>query len=272
MTRAALAIATLAALLVLSPASIAAGAPVITLLAPADGSSVPSGAGVYPTFSWHVDWDAPEAAAVRFETSTDPAFAAGVNVETRSCPASDVNCWSSVTPMTVYGPPGSVWYWRVGLTTSSGTVYSATYRFTAAQPPDRDGDGVPDATDNCRYRANPDQRDSNHDGKGDACQPDRSRPRVRLKAGSAVRGHRAFFHARLGDDRLGVKLKLTLQYRGRTALWMRFRWVDVPLGSPVTLWIDPVPRFFPAGRYVACLRVWDRAFNSAMSCSRYRIR
>jgi hypothetical protein len=36
-------------------------------------------------------------------------------------------------------------------------------------PPDMDGDGVPDAQDNCPNVPNPDQADSNHDGIGDAC-------------------------------------------------------------------------------------------------------
>ena len=38
-------------------------------------------------------------------------------------------------------------------------------------PPDGDGDGVPDAVDNCPGTANADQKDSNEDGYGDACQP-----------------------------------------------------------------------------------------------------
>jgi len=38
--------------------------------------------------------------------------------------------------------------------------------------PDADGDGVPDAIDNCRAQANPDQADANGDGAGDLCQPD----------------------------------------------------------------------------------------------------
>jgi acetyltransferase-like isoleucine patch superfamily enzyme len=36
-------------------------------------------------------------------------------------------------------------------------------------PADQDGDGVPDASDNCLTVPNPDQLDANHDGFGDAC-------------------------------------------------------------------------------------------------------
>ena len=35
--------------------------------------------------------------------------------------------------------------------------------------PDSDGDGVADIFDNCPKKYNPDQRDCDHDGKGDAC-------------------------------------------------------------------------------------------------------
>lgn len=40
------------------------------------------------------------------------------------------------------------------------------------QWPDKDCDGVPDSQDNCIDVKNPDQRDSNHDGIGDACDID----------------------------------------------------------------------------------------------------
>jgi hypothetical protein len=36
---------------------------------------------------------------------------------------------------------------------------------------DSDGDGVPDAIDNCRNMPNPDQGDEDHDGLGDDCDP-----------------------------------------------------------------------------------------------------
>ena len=45
----------------------------------------------------------------------------------------------------------------------------------SAPPLDSDGDGVPDATDNCPKVANPGQADANNDGIGDACQQDKDK-------------------------------------------------------------------------------------------------
>ncbi|HQQ62130.1 MAG TPA: thrombospondin type 3 repeat-containing protein [Pseudomonadales bacterium] len=38
--------------------------------------------------------------------------------------------------------------------------------------PDMDGDGIPNEKDNCPLVANTDQSDIDHDGKGDVCDPD----------------------------------------------------------------------------------------------------
>jgi hypothetical protein len=40
---------------------------------------------------------------------------------------------------------------------------------TALAPPDGDGDGVPDAADNCPTVPNPNQADGNQNGAGDVC-------------------------------------------------------------------------------------------------------
>ena len=44
--------------------------------------------------------------------------------------------------------------------------------FLGAPPADSDGDGVSDADDNCLLVSNPDQRDTDGDGFGNACDPD----------------------------------------------------------------------------------------------------
>jgi len=49
---------------------------------------------------------------------------------------------------------------------------------TCENPPDSDGDGVPDASDNCPTTANPDQINYDGDGFGEACDCDDSNPNV----------------------------------------------------------------------------------------------
>ena len=51
------------------------------------------------------------------------------------------------------------------------TDYAYTNRFAAAAP-DADGDGIPDATDNCPATPNADQADLDGDGAGNACDDD----------------------------------------------------------------------------------------------------
>jgi hypothetical protein len=55
--------------------------------------------------------------------------------------------------------------------TNNGTgddIYAFTFTLPTA---DADGDGIPDASDNCPAVANPDQADGDFDGIGDACDP-----------------------------------------------------------------------------------------------------
>lgn len=49
---------------------------------------------------------------------------------------------------------------------------ASALRITTFEPGDQDDDGVPDAVDNCPGLSNPDQRDTDGDGSGDACDPD----------------------------------------------------------------------------------------------------
>jgi outer membrane protein assembly factor BamB len=60
------------------------------------------------------------------------------------------------------------------LALSDGVLYIAGTTGTViaidiGPPPDKDGDGIPDLSDNCPTTPNPDQKDTDHDGVGDAC-------------------------------------------------------------------------------------------------------
>lgn len=63
-----------------------------------------------------------------------------------------------------YGPNRK----QFGYVDTRGQVHVATI---VLGPLDTDGDGVPDAQDNCARVANPDQRDTDGDGIGDECDP-----------------------------------------------------------------------------------------------------
>jgi hypothetical protein len=59
---------------------------------------------------------------------------------------------------------------QVVFTAPAGANGQDVFLFTGTL--DSDGDGVPDATDNCPNTANPGQTDTDADGSGDACDPD----------------------------------------------------------------------------------------------------
>ena len=60
------------------------------------------------------------------------------------------------------------------VTNSDGTQDDSTIQVTRANSSDPntdiDGDGYYDLSDNCKYVSNPDQKDTNHNGIGDACE------------------------------------------------------------------------------------------------------
>ncbi|MDR0966420.1 MAG: phosphodiester glycosidase family protein [Myxococcales bacterium] len=64
---------------------------------------------------------------------------------------------------------------RAGATVHAGNTYPFTVWLTKTSvvvpPQDIDGDGLPDAEDNCPFVWNPNQEDSDRDGMGDACAP-----------------------------------------------------------------------------------------------------
>jgi hypothetical protein len=62
------------------------------------------------------------------------------------------------------------------LTFTAGVLTNGTFGYDnvvlaagKAEPADSDGDGVPDANDNCPNASNPDQADTDHDGLGNVC-------------------------------------------------------------------------------------------------------
>src|ERR671936_264890 len=166
--------AALAFVIVLTAVTSSAGSastPTIALLAPADGAIVVSSSTTRPKFSWRLDFPEPQLGRIVWEIAADREFAKDSETLSEFC-ETDVNCWSSVTPQEVWSPPrGHVWYWRVGFTSSTGTVYSPTWSFSALS-----SDGL-----------------------------DRTAPRVQVLTGSARRGSRAGITARISDDRLFVR-------------------------------------------------------------------
>jgi hypothetical protein len=248
-----------------------AAAPSISLINPATGATVITSTPT--TFSWHVVWDEPEDTTVTWQLSTSPSFDTNLTQLSRMCPWDDPNCFT-LNQLTLTAPPpaGTVWYWRVSITTSAGPVTSPTSMFVAKLP-DADRDGIDDSRDNCPTAVNPDQRDSNRDGKGDACQLDRVKPRVKVFSGAAVRGKRAFLHFRAADDRDFVRIRVSFMYRGRLAMWVDFGFNRLSWTTRATFYTKkPLTRRLPAGRYFACVTAWDKAANQAKGCAPYRIR
>jgi hypothetical protein len=85
-----------------------------------------------------------------------PFTASGLNLGEHAFTVAARDRWET------YDPTPATYTWTIGTTPSPPP--QATVR-----PPDADGDGHADATDNCPATANPDQADTDKDGIGDAC-------------------------------------------------------------------------------------------------------
>jgi hypothetical protein len=88
------------------------------------------------------------------------------------------------TPQTLQVPPGAHRYVALRAADEQGNVGRFVSFDLGSGAIDVDGDGVPDASDNCPSVANADQQDSNGDGIGDACTPPAPGPGSGLGAGT----------------------------------------------------------------------------------------
>jgi hypothetical protein len=205
----------------------------VTLLAPGNGTLV-SGA---VAFRWRVDSDVPAAGSVRVthQVAADVAFTQNVTTTTRSCPAANPNCWTSLPGQTLRGRH----YWRVSLSGALAAV-SPTWMFQSVSG---------------------------------GYTPDRTRPRVRAYPGAGTRGRKAVFVARVADDCGEARMQVDLAYRNQpvfrtVTLLKRVRWsVRQRFDSRV-----PLSRSLAPGPYRLCVTAWDRTGNRAKSCARYTIR
>ncbi len=229
--------------LVVASLALAAGAvsahadgapPQITLLAPANGSSVSSDAATFPTFSWRVDWAQPPTTPVvyTFRVASDPYFTQNLTQQSQTCPVENPACFTSFSPHEVFS---GTYYWQVKVT-SPIEAASAVWLFQGVKPVDR------------------------------------TPPKVQALPGSAVRGKRANFWARVSDDSGEVRLHVELLYHGQTVMTGDFGFVRVEWAYRQRFYSkQPLPRALPTGTYLHCITAWDHAGNSARSCASIRI-
>lgn len=208
----------------------------VVLVSPANGALIQRS---HVTFVWRVESYrplSPGTVQVSHRYASDRAMTQQVSTTTRTCPATDLNCWTTHRPSeTFYGR----YYWQVTLT-GALQASSATHLLSVTGP---------------------------------RAEFDRARPSVSALAGSASRGRRALFLARVKDNSGEARLDAQLTHRGVPV-------AEGKAGFTPVVWAArrgirstrPLSRRLPAGTYRLCVTAWDRAGNRSQSCARYRVR
>jgi len=140
--------------------------PAPILQQPADNSATTD---TTPTFDWSDVTDPCMPVTYTLLVDDDPTF---------SSPEIDVSGLISSS----YTPPSPLavedYYWKVTAydnnnnVSPDSSVFAVTISVAPPPPPDFDNDGIPDATDNCVLISNPDQKNTDGDAQGDACDND----------------------------------------------------------------------------------------------------
>jgi len=240
-----------AALATASAASADGTAPTVTLLTPANGTSLTLDGKHATTFTWSVAFAQPqtEPTTITFMVSADPTFQGPHYTESRSCATTTPACFTTTTlagTSWINAATGSnglpsralTLYWHVSVAWQSGQP--------SANSPNGLLNGVPGV--------------------------DKTPPRIAVKGTTVRRGSRARVTFQLADDSGTVTAKARLLYHRKTLLSSTRTFTDVDWANTYVFWFD-VPRAgVPTGNYSVCVRATDLHGNSAQRCAVVRIR